>query len=147
MKTFYFVSWNAKGQLSKSYKIEAENREAATAELRQVTNAQVDLPSYRLPWCVCEFDPSAPVYSYKLVKSQASPKAKKLYQVICIETGEVVSTRQSDRDYVACSIFGDWYFGRRDLVGKGDHGKSLSLLAFAGAPVTTRCQVAYLESI
>lgn len=30
------------------------------------------------------------------------------------------------RDYVACTANGEFYFGRLDLIGKGDHGKGLS---------------------
>lgn len=147
MKTFYFVSWNVKGKLSKSYKIEAEGIDEAHVALREAAQVPAGAASWNLPYLIATVDHSAPVHTYKLVKSQASPKAKKLYQVICNETGEVVSSRQSDRDYVAASIFGDWYFGRVDLVGKGDHGKSMSLVSFAGAPTPVRLQVAYLESI
>ena len=39
------------------------------------------------------------------------------------KNGEIVSQRVSKRDYIACTIDGDFYFGRLDLIGKGDHGR------------------------
>ena len=54
-------------------------------------------------------------------------KGKKFqYQVIDTTTNEVISSRTSARDYVACTTNGEFYFGRLDLIGKGDHGKRLS---------------------
>lgn len=54
-------------------------------------------------------------------------KGKKFqYQVIDTTTNEVISSRTSARDYVACTTNGEFYFGRLDLIGKGDHGKQLS---------------------
>lgn len=41
------------------------------------------------------------------------------------ENGTVISTRTSRREYVACTANGEFYFGRRDLIGKGDHGRGL----------------------
>ena len=41
------------------------------------------------------------------------------------ETGHVISTRNSSRHYVACTIRGHFYFGRIDLIGKGDHGRAI----------------------
>lgn len=62
-------------------------------------------------------------HTYKLT---ATPKGNKnLYQVID-ETGKVVSQRLSTRKYVACTIDGSFYFGRLDLIGKGEHGQTLS---------------------
>ena len=50
-----------------------------------------------------------------------------LYQyTVTDEKGNVISTRTSARDYVACTANGEFYFGRLDLIGKGDHGKGLS---------------------
>ena len=50
---------------------------------------------------------------------------KTLYQVID-ETGKVISKRLSTRKYVACTIDGSYYFGRLDLIGKGEHGQTLA---------------------
>lgn len=53
-------------------------------------------------------------------------KGKKYQYTVTDEKGNVVSTRTSARDYVACTANGEFYFGRLDLIGKGDHGKQLS---------------------
>lgn len=54
-------------------------------------------------------------------------KGKKFqYQVIDTTTNEVISSRTLVCDYVACTTNGEFYFGRLDLIGKGDHGKQLS---------------------
>lgn len=60
---------------------------------------------------------------YILTKTQ---KGKKYLYEVKDENGNVVSKRTSTRDYVACSVSGEFYFGRLDLIGKGDHGKELS---------------------
>lgn len=64
-------------------------------------------------------------------------KGKKYQYTVTDENGKVVSTRTSARDYVACTANGEFYFGRLDLIGKGDHGKSLNwaneILANPGA--------------
>lgn len=53
-------------------------------------------------------------------------KGKKYQYTVTDEKGNVVSTRTSARNYVACTANGEFYFGRLDLIGKGDHGKRLS---------------------
>lgn len=53
-------------------------------------------------------------------------KGKKYQYTVTDEKGNVISTRTSARDYVACTANGKFYFGRLDLIGKGDHGKRLS---------------------
>lgn len=53
-------------------------------------------------------------------------KGKKYQYTVTDEKGNVVSTRTSARNYVACTADGSFYFGRLDLIGKGDHGKRLS---------------------
>ena len=60
---------------------------------------------------------------YKLTKTQ---KGKKNLYVVTDETGKQISQRLSARDYVACTIDGRFFFGRLDLVGKGEHGKMLN---------------------
>ena len=42
------------------------------------------------------------------------------------ETGKVISERKSNRVYVAATTDGKYYFGRLDLIGKGDHGKDIN---------------------
>ena len=64
--------------------------------------------------------------SYTLKVTETGNKAAKFhYQVINDETGEVVSQRKSNNDYVACTINGQFYFGRLNLIGKGEHGNQL----------------------
>ena len=53
-------------------------------------------------------------------------KGKKYEYVVTDENGNVISKRSSAREYVACTANGQFYFGRLDLIGKGDHGKHLS---------------------
>lgn len=62
--------------------------------------------------------------NYKLTATTLK-NGKTLYQVID-ETGKVISKRTSTRKYVACTINGEFYFGRLDLIGKGDHGRRLA---------------------
>ena len=47
-----------------------------------------------------------------------------LYEIVD-EAGAVLHTRRSNREYVAGTIDGAFFFGRLDLVGKGDHGRTL----------------------
>lgn len=61
---------------------------------------------------------------YELRVTETKRQVKYLYEVID-EAGNVVSSRRSDRVYVACTINGAYYFGRVDLVGKGNHGNNL----------------------
>lgn len=60
---------------------------------------------------------------FKLTRKQ---KGDKFIYTVTDESGNVISTRTSKRDYVACTVSGEFYFGRLDLIGKGDHGKSVS---------------------
>jgi len=60
---------------------------------------------------------------YYLTKTPAGCKGF-LYEVRD-EKGVLISKRTSKRDYVACTADGVYYFGRRDLIGKGDHGRRL----------------------
>lgn len=62
-------------------------------------------------------------HNYKLTATTKGNKT--LYQVID-ETGKVISKRLSTRKYVACTIDGSYYFGRLDLIGKGEHGQTLA---------------------
>lgn len=55
-----------------------------------------------------------------------TPKGKKFLYEVKDENGNVISQRTSTRNYVACTANGEFYFGRLDLIGKGDHGKGLS---------------------
>lgn len=61
--------------------------------------------------------------TYKLNKTV---KGKKFEYTVTDEKGNVVSKRTSVKQYVACTANGDFYFGRLDLIEKGDHGKLLN---------------------
>src|SRR5699024_8593224 len=61
---------------------------------------------------------------YILVKKVKEKKYE--YQVIDADSKAIVSKRTSAREYVACTADGSYYFGRLDLIGKGDHGKYLN---------------------
>jgi hypothetical protein len=61
--------------------------------------------------------------TYKLLKDQVG---KSFQYTVVDENGDILSRRTSKRDYVACTVDGSFYFGRTDLIGKGDHGRSLS---------------------
>lgn len=83
--------------------------------------------------------------TYKLTKT---PKGSNNVYTVTNQQGTVLSKRVSKRDYVACTINGEFYFGRPDLVGKGDHGSLLKF--YQGKPDRARelegiSKIAYLE--
>ena len=61
---------------------------------------------------------------FTLIKNQ---KGKRYLYEVKDEAGNVFSHRTSTRDYVACTANGEFYFGRLDLIGKGQHGTTLSI--------------------
>lgn len=60
---------------------------------------------------------------YILIKTQ---KGKKYLYEVKDEKGNIISKRTSTREYVACTVNGEFYFGRMDLVGKGDYSRALA---------------------
>lgn len=77
-----------------------------------------------------------------LIKTVTGRKnGKYLYQVIDSD-GKVISERRSNRDYVACTIHGNFYFGRIDLINKGEHRRMEELLRSRGEP---GYEIAYLK--
>lgn len=62
---------------------------------------------------------------YFLHKKETGSKAARFHYTIKDETGAIISDRKSNREYVAATINGQFYFGRIDLIGKGDHGKTV----------------------
>lgn len=60
---------------------------------------------------------------YTLTKT---PKGKRFLYEVKDADGNVVSKRTSTRDYIACTANGEYYFGRIDLIGKGEHGRMLN---------------------
>lgn len=67
--------------------------------------------------------------NYILFVTETGNKASKYLYQVKDETGKLISERRSNRKYVACTINGAYYFGRLDLIGKGDHGKGVKMLA------------------
>lgn len=63
--------------------------------------------------------------TYKLNIKETGNKAGKFHYTITDEAGTIISERKSNREYVAATINGQFYFGRLDLIGKGDHGKQI----------------------
>lgn len=62
---------------------------------------------------------------YTLTKKELN-NGYKLYAVMNVE-GEILSTRKSKRDYVACTINGGFYFGRINLVNKNGRARAKRL--------------------
>jgi hypothetical protein len=62
---------------------------------------------------------------YTLTKKLTGNKATPFHYIVTDETGAIISERKSAREYVACTFDGSYYFGRLDLIGGGDHGKSI----------------------
>lgn len=60
---------------------------------------------------------------YTLTKTTL--KNGKFQYVVTDQDGNVISNRMSTREYVACTANGSFYFGRLDLIGKGDHGRGI----------------------
>ena len=50
-------------------------------------------------------------------------KNGKFEYVVTDANNNVISKRTSTREYVACTADGYHFFGRLDLIGKGDHAK------------------------
>ena len=63
--------------------------------------------------------------TYKLIVKETGNKAGKFHYTITDEAGNIISERKSNREYVAATINGSFYFGRIDLIGKGDHGRQV----------------------
>jgi hypothetical protein len=65
---------------------------------------------------------------YTLNVKIANNKAGKFHYAITDQFGIVLSERKSNRKYVAATINGQFYFGRFDLVGKGEHGRQVKYM-------------------
>ena len=61
--------------------------------------------------------------TYTLTKT---PKGKQYLYEIKDENGAVLATRTSARAYVAATADGKFFFGRKDLIGKGEHGRAMN---------------------
>jgi len=62
---------------------------------------------------------------YTLTKKETGNKAARFHYTVTDEQGNVISERNSNREYVACTADGTFYFGRYDLIGKGEHGRAI----------------------
>ena len=62
-------------------------------------------------------------YELKVLETE-NKNGRFLYQVFD-EAGFIVSQRRSNRKYIACTSDGQYYFGRLDLIGKGEHGQQI----------------------
>jgi len=66
---------------------------------------------------------------YKLTVTETNNKAcKYIYRVVDADNA-VLTERRSNRVYVACTLNGAFFFGRLDLIGKGDHGRTIKALS------------------
>ena len=65
--------------------------------------------------------------NYKLIRTETGRKSGKYHYQVVDETGKVISERNSNREYVACTIGGAFFFGRIDLIGKGDHAWTIKI--------------------
>lgn len=63
--------------------------------------------------------------TYTLNVKETGNKAARFHYTITDENGTIISERKSNREYVAATINGQFYFGRLDLIGKGEHGATL----------------------
>jgi len=63
----------------------------------------------------------------KLIKQETGKKSgpKYIYSIVD-ENGIVLETRKSNNEYVAATCCGAYFFGRLDLIGKGQHGIRLN---------------------
>lgn len=66
--------------------------------------------------------------AYKLIKIETGKKTQKYIYNIVDASGKIIVSRGSNRDYVAATSDGGYFFGRIDLIGKGDHGRNMNYI-------------------
>jgi hypothetical protein len=74
----------------------------------------------------------------KLIKQETGKKSSKFFYSIVDENGNVLKTRSSNREYVAATKCGSFFFGRLDLIGKGDHGRFMKDIKTTWAKVENK---------
>lgn len=74
----------------------------------------------------------------KLIKQETGKKSAKFIYSIVDENGNVLTTRSSNREYVAATKCGCFFFGRLDLIGKGDHGRMIKDITTTWAKVENK---------
>ena len=60
-----------------------------------------------------------------LTKTTTNNKTARYLYTVVDDDGTILATRRSNRDYVAATIDGEFFFGRTDLIGKGAHGDAM----------------------
>ncbi len=98
------------------------------------------LLSYWQLYIAASFNDNLTTMNYELKVTETGRKGGKFHYQVIDETGKVISERKSNREYVACTINGAFYFGRLDLIGKGDHGKDVKYQVANNLP---QAQIAY----
>jgi hypothetical protein len=61
--------------------------------------------------------------NYELKVTITNNKTSKFHYQVVDENGNVISERKSNREYVACTIDSTFFFGRLDLIGKGENAR------------------------
>jgi len=83
--------------------------------------------------------------NFTLTKKETGRKTGKFYyEVIDNRTGEMVTNRNSNREYIACTTNGRFFFGRLDLINKGDHKKMVDYARQTGE-YQTNLEIAILK--
>lgn len=69
-------------------------------------------------------------FKFELIlrKTETGRKQGRFFYEIIDQQGNVLATRSSNREYVAATPDGGFFFGRLDLIGKGDHGRNLNYM-------------------
>lgn len=73
--------------------------------------------------------------NYTLKVTETNRKSGKYLYEITDESGNIYTKRTSNREYVAATFCGSFFFGRLDLIGKGDHGRHVKYCQEKGLPV------------
>ena len=81
---------------------------------------------------------------HKLTRTEKKGNPKYHYQVRN-QNGDLISERKSNREYIAASLDGTFYFGRLDLIGKGSHRNSINYYDAKGLKYDDMIQVATLK--
>ena len=79
---------------------------------------------------------------YTLKRLLTNNKAARFHYKVFNEKGELLTERKSNREYIACTIDGRYFFGRIDLIGKGAHGYNVKIRSEVNI---NQCPIAYLE--
>tara|TARA_R110000803_G_scaffold52326_2_gene107737 strand:- start:10968 stop:11417 length:450 start_codon:yes stop_codon:yes gene_type:complete len=67
-----------------------------------------------------------------LTKTETGRKSGRYHYQVKDLQGTVISERKSNRDYIGATLDGGLYFGRADLIGRGEHGNRIKYLDKVG---------------